>query len=164
MLDGATLRIDPGERIGLLGRNGSGKSTLMKTMNGDIVPDEGDIIKNGDVKIDMLPQDVPDDLPGTVYDVVASGGQEFIDRLQEYHELTLRIARQGEDKLIKKLENSQHKLETSGAWHYHQRVGMVIKMTGLDENALFKNMSAGLKRRVFLARALVNKPDILLLD
>lgn len=164
MLDGATLRIDPGERIGLLGRNGSGKSTLMKTMNGDIVPDEGDIIKNGDVKIDMLPQDVPDDLPGTVYDVVASGGQEFIDRLQEYHELTLRIARQGEDKLIKKLENSQHKLETSGAWHYHQRVGMVIKMTGLDENALFKNMSAGLKRRVFLARALVNEPDILLLD
>jgi len=164
VLDGATLRIDPGERIGLLGRNGSGKSTLMKTMNGDIVPDEGDIIKNGDVKIDMLPQDVPDDLPGTVYDVVASGGQEFIDRLQEYHELTLRIARQGEDKLIKKLENSQHKLETSGAWHYHQRVGMVIKMTGLDENALFKNMSAGLKRRVFLARALVNEPDILLLD
>ncbi|MBN2298119.1 MAG: ATP-binding cassette domain-containing protein, partial [Deltaproteobacteria bacterium] len=57
-----------------------------------------------------------------------------------------------------------HRLETSGAWHYHKKVEMIIGKTELDENAEFRLLSAGMKRRVFLARALVNEPDILLLD
>ena len=76
LLDGATLQIEAGERIGLLGRNGSGKSTLMKLLVGDITPDSGGIIRSNDARIAMLPQDVPDDPPGTVYDVVAAGGSE----------------------------------------------------------------------------------------
>ena len=74
LLDGMTLQIGAGERIGLLGRNGSGKSTLMKLLAGRIVPDTGGIVQSGEVRTALLPQDVPDDLPGTVYDVVASGG------------------------------------------------------------------------------------------
>ncbi len=93
LLDGATLQIEAGERIGLLGRNGSGKSTLMKLLTGDITPDSGEIIRSGDVRIAMLPQDVPDDLPGTVYDVVASGGREHLELLREYHDLTLQMSR-----------------------------------------------------------------------
>ena len=164
LLDGVTLQIEAGERIGLLGRNGSGKSTLMKLLAGQIVPDAGGIVRSGEVRIAMLPQDVPDDLPGTVYDVVASGGREHVDLLREYHELTLQIGRSGDDGLIRKLERVQHRIETSGAWHFHQRVETVIARTELDENAQFRLLSAGLKRRVFLARALVNDPDLLLLD
>ena len=48
----------------------------------------------------MLPQDVPDDLPGTVYDVVASGGREHLELLREYHDLTLQMARSGDDGLL----------------------------------------------------------------
>ena len=164
LLDGVTLQIEVGERIGLLGRNGSGKSTLMKLLVGDIVPDTGQLIRSGDVRIAMLPQDVPDDLPGTVYDVVASGSQEHVELLSEYHELTFQISRGGDDSLIRKLEEVQHRIETCGAWHYHQRVETVLARTELDGNAQFRVLSAGLKRRVFLARALVNEPDLLLLD
>ncbi len=164
LLDGATLQIEAGERIGLLGRNGSGKSTLMKLLMGDIAPDTGEIIRSGEIRIAMLPQDVPDDLPGTIYDVVASGGREHLELLREYHDLTLQMSRAGDDGLLKKLERVQHRLETSGAWLYHQRVEMVIARTDLDENAEFRILSAGMKRRVFLAKSLVNDPDLLLLD
>jgi len=164
LLDGATLQIEAGERIGLLGRNGSGKSTLMKLLTGDITPDTGEIIRSGEVRIAMLPQDVPDDLPGTIYDVVASGGREHMELHLEYHDLTLQMSRSGDEGLLKKLEQVQHRLETSGAWHYHQRVETVIARTELDENAEFRTLSAGMKRRVFLAKALVSDPDLLLLD
>ena len=164
LLDGVTLQIEVGERIGLLGRNGSGKSTLMKLLVGDIVPDTGQLIRSGEVRVAMLPQDVPDDLAGTVYDVVASGSLEHVELLSEYHELTFQISRGGDDSLIRKLEEVQHRIETCGAWHYHQRVETVLARTELDGNAQFRVLSAGLKRRVFLARALVNEPDLLLLD
>ena len=164
LLDGVTLQIEVGERIGLLGRNGSGKSTLMKLLVGDIVPDTGQLVRSGDVRVAMLPQDVPDDLTGTVYDVVASGSQEHVELLSEYHELTFQISHGGDDSLIRKLEEVQHRIETCGAWHYHQRVETVLAKTELDGNAQFRVLSAGLKRRVFLARALVNEPDLLLLD
>ncbi len=164
LLDGATLQIEAGERIGLLGRNGSGKSTLMKLLMNDITPDSGEIIRSGEVRISMLPQDVPNDLAGTIYDVVASGGREHLDLLREYHDLTLQMSRSGDEGLLKKLEQVQHRLETSGAWHYHQRVETVITRTELDENAEFRYLSAGMKRRVFLAKALASDPDLLLLD
>lgn len=164
LLDGATLQIEAGERIGLLGRNGSGKSTLMKLLMGDITPDSGEIVRSAEVRIAMLPQDVPDDLPGTIYDVVASGGREHLGLLREYHDLTLQMSRSDDDGLLKKLERVQHRLETSGAWLYHQKVETVIARTELDENAEFRVLSAGMKRRVYLAKALAGEPDLLLLD
>jgi ABC transport system ATP-binding/permease protein len=164
LLNGVTLQIEAGEKIGLLGRNGSGKSTFMKVLMGDIVPDTGKIMASGDIRISMLPQDVPDDLSGTVYDVVATGGRGHLDLLREYHDLTLQMARSGNESLLKKLDQVQHRLEISGAWLYHQRVETVIARIDLDENAEFRFLSAGMKRRVFLARALVNDPDLLLLD
>jgi ABC transport system ATP-binding/permease protein len=166
LLDGVSLQIEAGERIGLLGRNGSGKSTLMKLLVGDIAPDRGQFVRSGDVRIAMLPQDVPDDLPGTVYDVVASGSREHVDLLHKYHELTiqLQIARGADTGLMRKLEEVQHRIEACGAWHYHQRVETMLARTELDGNDRFKVLSAGLKRRVFLARALVHEPDLLLLD
>jgi ABC transport system ATP-binding/permease protein len=164
LLSSATLQIEAGERIGLLGRNGSGKSTLMKMLNGEIIPDAGEIIKSDEIRVSRLPQDVPDNLPGTVYDIVAAGGRKHLELLRGYHDLTLQIARSSDEGLLRKLEFAQHQLKVSGAWHYHLQVERIITRTDLDENAEFRYLSAGMKRRVFLARTLVTEPDILLLD
>ncbi|MEQ1832649.1 MAG: ATP-binding cassette domain-containing protein [Candidatus Eisenbacteria bacterium] len=68
LLDGVTLNIEPGERIGLLGRNGAGKSTLLRIVEGVLPPDSGTVIKAPGFSVSGLPQDVPTDLAGSARD------------------------------------------------------------------------------------------------
>ncbi len=73
LLDNATLQIERGERVGLVGRNGEGKSTLLGIIAGVIVPDQGTVALESGTRIAVLPQEVPSGLPGTVEEVIAAG-------------------------------------------------------------------------------------------
>src|SRR5262245_46488854 len=75
LLDGATLQIDDGERVGLLGRNASGKSTLLALLAGDLEPDSGDVSRRQGLTWGRLPQDVPRGLSGRVIDVMLEGAR-----------------------------------------------------------------------------------------
>lgn len=71
LLDGVTLQVEPGERICLLGRNGEGKSTLLKIVSGELEADGGEVVRSRDVRISRLTQKVPQEVSGTVFDVVS---------------------------------------------------------------------------------------------
>lgn len=73
LLDNVSCTIEPGQRIGLLGRNGSGKTTLMKILSGQMPPDHGALSFSPGAKVALLRQEVPQDLTGTIHDVVAAG-------------------------------------------------------------------------------------------
>src|ERR1051326_7650395 len=73
LLDGASLLIDPGERVAILGRHGSGKSTLLRAISGEQPPDAGSVWTAPAVRIARLEQDVPLSTDRKVFDVVAEG-------------------------------------------------------------------------------------------
>jgi ATP-binding cassette subfamily F protein uup len=163
LLDGVNLTVEPRERICLIGRNGAGKSTLMKVINGQIKADSGEKIIESGAVITQLEQEVPQDVDGTVYEVVASGLKEVGDLLTQYHLLNERDDI-GSDSWMKHMEQVQHKLEANNGWHFQINIDKVISLLKLDPESDFSKLSGGVKRRVLLARALVQEPDILLLD
>ncbi len=73
LLDRVNLQIERGERVCLVGRNGAGKSTLMRIIHGDLTPDAGEVVRQQGVRTALLPQEVPHELQGTVFDIVSAG-------------------------------------------------------------------------------------------
>ncbi len=164
VLDQANLTIEPGERVCLLGRNGSGKTTLLRLLQGMLEPDRGEIIRQQGLRTAMLPQQVPEDLHGSVFDEVARGFGPKAELLAEYHRLAGRLTTEESDGLQAELGRVQHALEADGGWHMHQQIEAVVSRMSLQPDADVATLSAGMKRRVLLAKAVVGSPDLLLLD
>jgi ATP-binding cassette subfamily F protein uup len=164
LLEEVNLTIEPGERVCILGRNGTGKSTLLRLIDGSVEPDRGEIVRQQGLASAMLPQEVPQGLSGSVFDEVARGLGPRAKLLAEYHHLAHRLAEEGGDELHSRLDRIQHALEIDGGWSMHQEVEAVITRMVLGPDADVTTLSAGMKRRVLLAKALVRNPDILLLD
>ncbi len=163
LLDDLSLTIDAGERICLIGRNGAGKSTLMKVLNREIKADSGEIIVQSNAIIAQLEQEVPQNMSGSVYEVVASGLAETGELLAQFHALNEEDDI-GSDDWMKRFERVQHKLEACNGWHFQTTIDTVISKLELNPDVDFGELSGGIKRRVLLARALVQEPDVLLLD
>jgi ATP-binding cassette subfamily F protein uup len=116
------------------------------------------------LRVALVSQEVPRELNGTVFDVVAAGTGRTTGLLADYHRVAHELAVDGSNELLERLTVLQHDLETSGGWELHQEVERVLNRLALDADAEFASLSGGTKRRVLLAQALVAKPDILLLD
>ncbi|MCF6150470.1 MAG: ATP-binding cassette domain-containing protein [Candidatus Kuenenia sp.] len=71
LIEHANLQIERDEKVCLLGRNGSGKSTLLKLINGDIMPDSGDIVRQKGLRTAYLPQEIPNEIKSTVSDILS---------------------------------------------------------------------------------------------
>jgi ABC transport system ATP-binding/permease protein len=164
LLENANLNIERGERICLLGRNGTGKSTLLKLITGEMEPVAGLIEFQRNLKVAGLKQEVPGSVDDIVFDVIATGVGEQGRLLREYHEISHRIAHSEDTSLVERLSELSGHIEAAGAWQINQKIETVLSMMSLDADEPFARLSAGLKRRVMLARSIVDMPDLLLLD
>ena len=164
LLENVSFQIEKGERVCLVGRNGVGKSSLLKLLDGELLPDSGDIWRRQGISVAALDQDVPAGFDGTIFDVVAGGLGETGRALAE-HSRICRSTGIGENpRLAKRRDELQHMLDVGGGWELLTRVENTLSRTGLDPGQRFTDLSAGMKRRTLFARALAGKPDLLLLD
>jgi ATP-binding cassette subfamily F protein uup len=164
LLDDAALQVDAGERIAIIGRNGTGKSTLLRILNGELVPDAGQIWRGPSVQSARLDQDVPLVSSRTVFDVVADGLGLQGELVAAYHHAARMVADSGDAAALDELGRLQHELERHDGWRSEQRVELIVNKLELPADAIVDSLSGGWRRRVMLGRALVAQPDLLLLD
>lgn len=166
LLDQVDLQLDPGERVGLIGRNGGGKSSLLRILAGELEPDDGKVRRAPSLKLSYVPQEPGLDPTLTVFEEVAKGLGSVSQLLVQYHEASRLLSEQEGDAevLLSSLQNLQGELEARDGWRTQARVETAIGKLGLSPDDLVGNLSGGQKKRVALARALVVSPDLLLLD
>jgi ATP-binding cassette subfamily F protein uup len=162
LLEQASFQIDPGERVCLIGRNGAGKSTLLKIVEGEVLPDAGEVWRQPGLTVARLSQDLPTDEDASVYDVVAAGLADAGRLLTEFHHVSHAVAE--DESLLKRMEALQHEIEACDGWTLGQRVDQMIARLALPADTRIGALSGGWRRRVALAQALVADPDLLLLD
>ncbi len=161
LLDKVDLAIEPRERVCIVGRNGAGKSTLLKLIAGELRPDDGEVRVQSGVRIAKLAQEVPREVSGSVFDVVAAALGHLGTLLAEFHHLSHHLDEPGNAEAMARV---QARIEAERGWDLDRRVTNVLVRLELPEDAEFSALSGGMKRRVLLARALVLDPDVLLLD
>lgn len=157
----ASLTIESGERVCLIGRNGAGKSTLIKLITGRMVPDDGDVWVHPEIGVSELQQALPDEANMTVREMVRSGLSLLDHTIQRYRRLT--ESSTGQTDMIE-IERLQQYIEAHGGWQIDTQVDRIITEMKLPGDTELGALSGGWRRRAALARALVSKPELLLLD
>lgn len=156
LLDGVTLAVSPGEKVGMVGRNGCGKTSLLKILAGAERADSGDVSLRRALRIGYLPQEFELDGTRTVRENIESGAADLVEWMRRYGE---------GDGSESQLAEMLHEIEAADGWNLDSRIKSIA--TALDAprlEALVEPLSGGEKRRVALCRALVARPDLLLLD
>ncbi|MEQ9547509.1 MAG: ATP-binding cassette domain-containing protein [Marinobacter sp.] len=160
LLDKASLNIEAGERVCLLGRNGEGKSTLLRIVSGEVTPEGGIVRLDEGARLAVLPQNLPAEDHRTAYEVVASAFPETGELLARFHTLS----QQADEASLDQMMKVQERLEALDGWRLDQKVSAILEQYSIDPEQTLNTLSGGWQRRVLLAKALVAEPDILLLD
>jgi ATP-binding cassette subfamily F protein uup len=157
LLDEINFSINKGQKICLIGRNGEGKSSLMKLLTGQIPLEHGEIRRHGSAKVGMMEQNVPTNKNNDdVYTLVAKALGSVGDDIIAYHHAL--------NNDLDTIDSIGERITESDSWMQLNTIETVISQLNLDKDQTFNDLSGGVKRRVVLARALVQEPDLLLLD
>lgn len=152
--------LQKGDRVALVGINGTGKSTLLKILAELVIPTKGKVVKEKGLKVGYLPQD-PDfsDLK-TINDFIFSADNEQQQLIKEYEELI-----ENEDVTSKRFLDVTEKLTALNAWEYENNIKTILSRFQINNfEQRIDSLSGGQKKRLALAKLLIDEPDIYILD
>ncbi|WP_128331548.1 ATP-binding cassette domain-containing protein [Apibacter sp. HY039] len=173
LFESVNFRINKNDRIGLAGKNGAGKSTLLKILSGEQPSTEGNVEKEGEVRIGFLKQDLDFEKGRTVWDEAKQAFKELNlinDRIDTInHELATRTDYESDDyhKLIHDLTDLTDRFSHLGGYNTEGEIEKILKGLGFRESDFTKltdDFSGGWRMRIELAKLLLEENDVLLLD
>ena len=157
ILDGATLALYAGEKVGLVGRNGSGKSSFLRIVAGDERPDTGTVSRKQGLVVGYLPQEFQLDDSATVDANIRSGAADLIAAIERY-ETAHDLSEAESARLLSFIDHGD-------GWQLESRIELLRReLAAPPGDRLVAHLSGGEKRRVGLCRALLSQPDLLILD
>lgn len=156
LLDGVTLAVSPGEKVGLVGRNGCGKTSLLKILSGEQNADSGIVSRKRGLRVGYLAQEFELDGEKTVLENIEAGAADLVEWMRRYEN------GEGSDA---ELAEMLHEIEVADGWNLESRIKTDVTALGVPPlDTIVGPLSGGEKRRVALCRALIAQPDLLLLD
>lgn len=166
LFQGISFTITPSERIGLIGVNGTGKSTLLRTIAGVDSAEQGEIKHAKDYEIEYLAQDPELDPALTILDQIYYGDSKRMKLLRSYELALLALQAQPEsEKFQEDLMMMQQQMDEEDAWEANTEAKTILTKLGItDFNEKVERLSGGQKKRVALAKALIQPADLLILD
>ncbi|HEX8887927.1 MAG TPA: ABC-F family ATP-binding cassette domain-containing protein [Pyrinomonadaceae bacterium] len=169
VLRGASLQINAGEHVGLVGRNGAGKTTIFRLISGEETADRGDVVRARGMRLGLLAQHVHFEPGSTVHEsaLAAFGHLQQIEH--EMHELEHRMADASDDleAILERYSHLQHEFEREGGFEYTAKAEAILQGLGFDRESWTletEKLSGGQQNRLGLVRLLLAEPDVLLLD
>ncbi len=166
VLDGITIGVDDGERVGVIGVNGSGKSTLLRIVAGVDEPDAGRVVLGNHVRVHYLPQEPQLDPGDSALGAVLGAETPLARTAREFERATAAVRAAPEDAAAhERLERATAAMDSTGAWDLEHRARGLLDRLGItDPEAPVAGRSGGQRKRIALAAALVEPAELLILD
>ncbi|MGA7269654.1 MAG: ABC-F family ATP-binding cassette domain-containing protein [Acidimicrobiia bacterium] len=171
LMDGVSFSVQPGDKVGLVGRNGAGKSTLIKTLVGYLPASSGSVVRSGNLGYFSQESEPPDlersDLTALERILAARQIGAMLRRMEDTRRKIERLEGEARDGAIRRFARLHDEFEAKGGFVAEaeaKRVAASLGITSADLDQPIATMSGGQRRRVELARILFAETDVLLLD
>jgi len=173
LFDKVSFQVNPGDRIGLVGRNGAGKTTILNLIDGRQDPDEGRVVKSSGTEVGYLPQQMKHHKGKSLYREALNAFASVIALKKRIDFITAELGERSDYEskayleLIQELTNANEQFEMEGGHTIHADVeqtlvGLGFRKTDMDRPV--HEFSGGWRMRVELAKILLRRPDYILLD
>ncbi|ANX10795.1 multidrug ABC transporter ATP-binding protein [Fictibacillus arsenicus] len=166
LFDKISFSISEKQRIGLIGPNGTGKSSLLKALSGLDPAEQGSITHANQFQIEYVAQEPELDEELSVLEQIYYGDSAIMRTMRDYEQALLDLeADPANEKKLQRLMNCQQKMDEQEAWEANTVAKTVLTRLGLrDFSRQVKFLSGGQKKRVAIAKALIQPADLLILD
>jgi ATP-binding cassette subfamily F protein uup len=154
-----TFGIDKGDKVAIVAKNGAGKSTLLKIICGDGTEDSGRIVFRKDIRVDYLEQAENFNPSKTIFEEALSSDSKESAAILAYEKAMMNPENSAA------YEDAFDKMNLSNAWDYEVKVSTILSQLKIeDKHQKIGELSGGQKKRLALAKVLINEPDIMILD